>query len=111
MLWRFSTAVACLAIVFSNTVVIVGGSLWAIAPALALPPPEDIPEEVLRTEIITEARSPIDGQPMTAAEYAELEAQIQTAPYPPMLPQRYRDLVTLLRLRQAIRSVFPFLLR
>jgi len=40
------------------------------APATALPPPEDLPEEILRTEIITEARSPIDGQPLTAAEYA-----------------------------------------
>ncbi len=81
-------------------------------PADALPSPEDTPEEILRTEVITEARSPIDGTPMTAAEYAELEAQIQDASqHPPEVAQKYRDLVTLLRLRRAIRSVFPFLLR
>ena len=44
-------------------------------PAIALPPPEDLPEEILRTEIITEARSPIDGQPITPAEYAKLQLQ------------------------------------
>jgi hypothetical protein len=44
-------------------------------PAISLPPPEDLPEEILRTEIITEARSPIDGQPITPAEYAQLQLQ------------------------------------
>ncbi len=44
-------------------------------PVSALPPPEDLPEEILRTEIITEARSPIDGQPITPAEYAQLQLQ------------------------------------
>lgn len=83
-----------------------------MAPALALPPPTDQPEEVQRTEIITEARSPLDGQPLTAAQYAELQAQLQarrqtTAILNPAL----RRLVTQLRVRQAIRSVFPFLLR
>ncbi len=83
----------------------------AIAPAFALPPASDPPEEVQRTEVITEARSPVDGKPMTAAEYAELEAHLQESPYPPEISQKYRDLVNLLRLRRAIRSVFPFLLR
>ena len=83
----------------------------SIAPALALPPASDLPEEVQRTEIITEARSPVDGKPMTAAEYAELEAHLQESPYPPEISQKYRNLVNLLRLRRAIRSVFPFLLR
>ena len=49
---------------------------------------------------------------MTAADYAELEAQMRDpSQHPPQVAQRYRDLVTLLRLRRAIRSVFPFLLR
>jgi hypothetical protein len=83
-----------------------------MAPALALPPPADRPEEVQRTEIITEARSPLDGRPLTAAQYAELQAQLQarrqtTAILNPAL----RQLVTQLRVRQGIRSVFPFLLR
>jgi hypothetical protein len=83
----------------------------SIAPAFALPPASDLPEEVQRTEIITEARSPVDGKPMTAADYAELEAHLQESPYPPEISQKYRNLITLLRLRRAIRSVFPFLLR
>jgi hypothetical protein len=49
--------------------------LLGTAEVIALPPPEDLPEEILRTEIITEARSPIDGQPLTAAEYAQLQTQ------------------------------------
>jgi len=80
-------------------------------PALALPPPDDVPEEVLRTEIIVEARSPLDGQPLTAAEYAELQAQLQTAPYPPTLNSKIRDQFTLLYLRRAIRIFLPFVLR
>ncbi|PLZ22593.1 hypothetical protein CBP28_20550, partial [Fischerella thermalis WC559] len=48
----------------------------------ALPPAEDIPEEILRTEIILAARSPIDGKPLSAADYAQLQAQLQQAPPP-----------------------------
>ena len=41
---------------------LVTGGMLLIAhqKSLALPPPDYIPEEVLRTEIILEARSPID---------------------------------------------------
>jgi hypothetical protein len=38
---------------------------------------EDIPEEVLRAEIITEARSPIDGKPLSAIDFAELVVQVE----------------------------------
>ncbi len=48
---------------------------FGIASLHALPPPEDVPEEILRTDIITEARSPTDGQPITPAEYAQLQLQ------------------------------------
>lgn len=87
---------------------------WIAYPAsvVALPPPEDPPEEVLRTEIITEARSPIDGKPLTAAEYAQLQAELQQAP--PARPETLvspetRQLIGLLRLRKFIRTVFPFI--
>lgn len=69
----------------------------------------EIPEEVLRTEIIIEARSPIDGKPLNAAEYAELQAQLQTRPNPPKLSPKVRETVFLLRLRQLIRTFAPFL--
>ncbi|NJL60911.1 MAG: glutathione S-transferase [Methylacidiphilales bacterium] len=77
-------------------------------PALSLPPAEDIPEEILRTEIITAARSPIDGKPLTAAEYIELQAQLRVAP-PPKLDPAIRDQIFLLRLRKALLQFFPFL--
>ncbi|MBW4689502.1 MAG: hypothetical protein KME40_31540 [Komarekiella atlantica HA4396-MV6] len=82
-------------------------SHWGSA-VMALPPPEDTPEEILRTQIIIEARSPIDGKPLTAAEYAELQAQLQKAP-PPKLTSNLRQTLFLLRLRNALRQFFPFL--
>lgn len=81
-----------------------------VAPALALPPPEDQPEEVLRTEIILDARSPIDGQPLTAAEYAELQAQIEAeARQVGVVSPEIRRLITLLRIRKVLRTILPFL--
>ena len=75
-------------------------------PAWALPPPEEVPEEVLRTEIITEARSPIDGKPITAAEYAQLQAELQTiTPAASPLNPQLRELVFLLRVRQLLRRI------
>lgn len=95
---------------WSAGVAIVMGLLpVSIQSALALPPPEDTPEEILRTEIILEARSPVDGKPLTAAEYAELQAQLQTRPAPPQLNPKVGNLIFLLRLRKAILTVLPFL--
>lgn len=79
-----------------------------VQSALALPPPEETPEEVLRTEIIIEARSPIDGKPLTAAEYAELQAQVRAKPTPQLSP-KVKETISLLRLRQLIRTLLPFL--
>jgi hypothetical protein len=76
--------------------------------AAALPPQVDTPEEVLRTEIITEARSPVDGKPLTAVEYAELQTQIGTGATP-QLNAKIRENVFLIRLRHAIGQLFPFL--
>jgi hypothetical protein len=97
--------------VFLSMASLLLGGISSLAPGLALPPPEDVPEEILRTEIITEARSPVDGTALTAAEYAELQAQLEAGPdtRPPVSPQ-VRNIITLLYLRRAIRSVFPFLL-
>jgi hypothetical protein len=77
---------------------------------LALPPADDPPEEVLRSEIITDARSPIDGKPLTAAEYAELQADIQKGqPIQPQLSPKARKTIRMLRLRRFIKTFFPFL--
>ncbi len=86
--------------------------LGAVHPTLSLPPPEDIPEEILRTEIIVNARSPVDGQPLTPAEYAELQAQLEAGPpLEPKVSSQVRETIELLRLRRFIRTFFPFLLR
>ncbi len=79
----------------------------AAQSAVALPPPEDMPEEVLRTEIITEARSPIDGKPLTAAEYAQLKAELEGRSAPPQVSAKIERLIFLLRLRRLIRTVIP----
>ncbi len=79
-------------------------------PAWGLPPATDIPEEILRTEIITTARSPIDGKPVTPAEYVQLQAQLEKSPSNPksQVNPKIQNLIFLLRLRQAIRTVIPF---
>ncbi|MDX2231898.1 MAG: hypothetical protein NW220_19850 [Leptolyngbyaceae cyanobacterium bins.349] len=79
------------------------------SPDLALPA-ADIPEEILRTHIILDARSPIDGRPMTPAEYAALEAQEQTSFQPPeQLSPQVRGVVNALRIRRFIKRVLPFI--
>jgi hypothetical protein len=74
----------------------------------ALPPPDDVPEEVLRREIIIDARSPLDGTPMTAAEYAELQAKLgDEADIAVPLSPGVRHTVYLLRLLNLLRTVNP----
>jgi hypothetical protein len=78
--------------------------------ALSLPPPEDIPEEILRTEIITEGRSPLDGSPLTATEYWQLEKALQIGQeLPPSLSPQIRHLIFLLRVRRFLKPIFPFI--
>jgi hypothetical protein len=79
----------------------------AIAPARALPPPEDIPEEVLRIEIMTEARSPLDGEPLTAAEYAELRARLEERGFPPEVSPQIRHLIFMLEIRRLLNTFTP----
>jgi hypothetical protein len=91
-----------------TTTILVGLSGHSGKAVMTISPQEDIPEEILRTEIILEARSPIDGTKMTAAEYAQLQAQIQINP-PPRLNANIRDQIFLLQLRKALLQLFPFL--
>ncbi|OSO97166.1 hypothetical protein B7O87_01455 [Cylindrospermopsis raciborskii CENA303] len=89
------------------TAVIVGMINHAVT--IAVPPlTEDIPEEILRTEIITIGRSPIDGRILTASEYAELQEQLRTIP-PRKLSPSLRHTVFLLRMRRILLQIFPFL--
>ena len=90
------------------SIIALSSGLSPIESAYSLPPPEETPEEVLRTEIITEARSPIDGKPLNAAEYAELQAQLQVTPNP-QISSKVKETIFLIRLRKLIRTVLPFL--
>jgi hypothetical protein len=73
---------------------------------------EDIPEEVLRAEIYTEARSPLDGRLLSASEYIELnellEATTDNIPPRLLVSDRLQRLIDLLKLRKLIRQVIPF---
>ncbi len=70
----------------------------------------DIPEEVLRAEIITEARSPISGKALSANDFAELivntkqqldrDDAIAATTNP-----KFKEALLLLRLRGFLRSV------
>ena len=70
----------------------------------ALPPPEDIPEEILRTEIILSGRSPIDGIALSPAEYAELQARLQERGFEPDLNPDVKQIIFLLQVRKMIKT-------
>ncbi len=69
--------------------------MLAPSPSLALPPPTDLPEEYLRTKMILEARSPLDGDVLTAAEYSDLlvalEQETKEREAAAFLNQRYLE--------------------
>ncbi|AFY36568.1 hypothetical protein Lepto7376_0120 [[Leptolyngbya] sp. PCC 7376] len=81
--------------------------LWVAPRAVSLPPPEDLPEEVLRTEIVTEARSPEDGSVLTAAEYAEVQAEIAEREFPPTVNADLQHTIFLLRVLKLFNAVTP----
>lgn len=83
-------------------------SLFPVQKLKALPDFEDIPEEILRGEIVTEARSPIDGQPVTLAEYVELQKQLQTSKFPPNLSPEVKYQIFILELLSLLRLINPF---
>jgi hypothetical protein len=59
-------------------------------------------------EVITAARSPIDGRLVSAAEYAKLQERLAVTP-PPKLDIKIREQVFLLRVRKFLLQIFPFL--
>lgn len=95
---------ASLAVITAVTTLLLGA---VASRAQTLPPPDDIPEEILRTEIITEARSPITGEPISAAEFAALQAELQSGPANPPVSNELRRLVLLLRLRRSLQIFLP----
>ena len=90
---------------------LVPSALFA-APNKTLSLDEDIPEEVLRAEIYTDARSPIDGKLVTATEYVELMEKLRSLdsiPPEDLVSPKVREVVELLRLRKLLRQFIPFI--
>lgn len=72
-------------------------------------PPTDVPEEVLRAEIYTHGRSPIDGKKLTASEYALLQERLEEEiNVEGVVSNDLKHLIQLLRLRQLLKRVNPF---
>jgi hypothetical protein len=98
-------------LVRSILIILAGWSIFSpIAIAGNLPPANDIPEEILRAEIIVEARSPIDGKPLSATEFAELVVRVEqqlarddAAASTKNSP--FKNVLFLLRVRNFLRSV------
>jgi hypothetical protein len=68
----------------------------------------EIPEEILRQEMILDARSPLDGKPLTATEYAELQVEIDRLNEPtPTVSPKLQQLVLLVKLRKFLKTVLP----
>jgi hypothetical protein len=86
---------------------------WQFASSVMankLLPDADIPEEVLRAEIITEARSPINGKALSAADFAELVVNTKQQldrddAIAATTNPKFKETVFLLRLRGFLRSV------
>ncbi|MGB0564288.1 MAG: hypothetical protein ACPGVO_21180 [Spirulinaceae cyanobacterium] len=75
----------------------------------ALPPPDELPEEVLRSEIILDARSTLDGEPLTAAEYVQERQALAESAYAPELDSEIQHAIFLLQIRQALKPLLPFI--
>ena len=86
---------------------------WQVASSVMvnnLLPDGDIPEEVLRAEIITEARSPISGKALSAKDFAELIVNTKQQldrddAIAATTNQKFKEALLLLRLRGFLRSV------
>ncbi len=73
---------------------------------------EDPPEEVLRAEIYTDARSPIDGKQLTAAEYTELMEKLRSLdsiPPEDLVSPKVVEVIGLLKLRKFLKQFIPFI--
>ena len=68
---------------------------------------QDIPEEILRAETITQARSSVDGAVLNPAEQATLTEELQVSSFAPQLDSNLRQLIFLLQLRQFLNVTFP----
>jgi len=86
--------------------------MLSFAETQSKPVQEDIPEEVLRAEIYTDARSPIDGKQLSAAEYNELMEKLRSLdgiPPEDFVSPKVREVIGLLKLRKFLKQFIPFI--
>jgi hypothetical protein len=73
---------------------------------------EEVPEEVLQSQVVLEANSPLTGQAASIENYAkeqQQQLQVSASEVPPRLaPSLYRS-IELLRLLKVLKGVLPFL--
>jgi hypothetical protein len=84
----------------------VSGSL-----AQTFPPTDDIPEEVLQTQVLETATSSQDGQSLAPSQYTreQQQQQIASEDVPPRLIPEVKQVVDLLRIRKLLKGILPFL--
>ncbi|AZB72139.1 hypothetical protein [Synechococcus elongatus] len=93
-----------------SQLLLAGGLILSLQSAIAAETLLDLPEEVLRQEIILDGRSPLDGRPLTPEEYTILQQRLQTDPDPVRgLNPSVRELAFFLGVLKAAKSLFPFL--
>ena len=93
---------------FSASGLALASLLLGTHAALALPPPDDIPEEVLRNQVVLDGRSAIDNSELSPTEYAELQALLEDSQdVTPRVSPELQRLILLLKLRKILRSVTP----
>ena len=103
--WVSAIAISAISVSGISLSAIVFGS----RPAAALPPPDDIPEEVLRNQVELGGRSAIDNRELSASEYAELQALLKESQRAtPRVSPELQRLIVLLKLRKLLRSITPF---
>jgi hypothetical protein len=75
--------------------------------AVALTPEDDIPEEILATEIIIEGRSQLNNQNLTVNEYVLEKQKESSSPFSPELDSQIQHNVLLLRIFKLLRTITP----
>ena len=73
----------------------------------SLPSDEDLPEEVLATEIILEGRSTIDNRVLSPQEYAQEKQDGEESPFAPDLDPEIKHNVFLLRILKMFKTISP----
>ncbi len=91
---------------------VLGAFLWILVlqdPVLGLPPPEDTPEEILRAQPNLRLQSPLDNQPLNPQDDAQLQEELaEQRQREPEIDPELQQLIFLLRLRKAFRSLLGF---